>query len=236
LYLQIDAHPDTRPQYRWHLDCSSFAGRLIELPGLLEVHVLGRYLECTKPADYEGPYVDKLGYYKADLFAKLHQYLVGPSPLADLYLPYLAEAHASAKRSPSIRAVAKRRLAPPGGGREVDALSVHWRTLAELDEGAWPDAEVYLSIDLDVARARPVTDWRRGGGMVDGRPVFADNQGDMEWDALLALIARIGAARRVVGADVCGLVERFDWLPEELRADSIAAVAEVHAALVAIMD
>jgi arginase family enzyme len=90
-----------------------------------------------------------------------------------------------------------RRIADGPGHRWTDGF-VHWRNLAErsLDEatreviGEIPTDAVWISIDKDVLPEETVlTNW---------------DQGRMPLDALLGFVAAIGAARRVIGADICG--------------------------------
>jgi arginase family enzyme len=90
-----------------------------------------------------------------------------------------------------------RRIADGSGHRWADGF-IHWRNLAErsLDEatreviGEIPTDAVWISIDKDVLPEETVlTNW---------------DQGRMPLDALLGFIAAIGAARRVIGADICG--------------------------------
>lgn len=225
-YLQIDAHPDIQAPFRWQASCASFVSRLVENPGIASIHLLGQHLPCLLEPDYPMPCFDRLDHIRADFFGRVHQYQVAESGLEYAYFPFSPEALAAAKRNPAVRRAAKRKL-PPRPHREGPALTVRWRTLDELDLAAMPPRPAYLSIDLDVARARPVTDWRRG----DDPARFTGNQGAMEWSTLLELIRDIGRSLRVIGSDFCGLTEGLERLDAEERADSLEAIVEVYDAL-----
>lgn len=226
LYVQIDAHPDIQAPFRWQVTCASFVSRLIENPGIESIYLLGQHLPCLKEPDYPMPCFDRLDHLRANYFARVHQYQVFESGLGYAYFPFSKDALASARRSPSVRRATKEKL-PAREHATGPALVVKWRTLDELAFGALPERPVYLSIDLDVAKSRPVTDWRRGGDP----SLLTDNQGEMEWPGLLELIRTIGRHRRIVGADFCGLTEGWDRLPEAAREDSLEAIVELYDAL-----
>jgi arginase family enzyme len=89
------------------------------------------------------------------------------------------------------------RIADGPGHRWADGF-VHWRNLAERSLGeaihdviaGIPTDAVWISIDKDVLPEDTVlTNW---------------DQGRMPLEALLGFVGAIGAARRVIGADVCG--------------------------------
>ncbi|MBI4816336.1 MAG: hypothetical protein HY791_08760 [Deltaproteobacteria bacterium] len=224
LYIQIDAHPDTRPMFRWIVDCTSFVGRVLENKRVRSVYLLGQYPDAITDPGQRGPVMDKLGYFRCDYFAKFNQYLVGPSAKSERYSPVFPEAEAAARRNPAIRRVRKARSTP-----ENPTLLIDWHTLADFRPEDLPNLPVYLTIDLDVVRDRPVTDWRRKADREDG--VITPNQGDMSFSTLVALVESIGRNRKIIGADFCGLLQRTTWLRDERLEDSLAAVAETHAAL-----
>lgn len=229
-YFQIDAHPDIQAPFRWQVSCASFVSRLIEHPKLASIHLLGQHLPCLLEPDYPVPCFDRLDHIRADFFARVHAYQVRESGLDFAYFPFSAEALASARANPSIRQARRKKL-PARPDQAGPALTVRWRTLLELDLSALPARPAYLSIDLDVARARPVTDWRRGRDP----SVLSENQGAMEWDELLRLIGEVGRSADLIGADFCGLTEGFDRLPPAAKADSLAAIGEIYDALTAAL-
>ncbi|MBI2377521.1 MAG: hypothetical protein HYV07_26200 [Deltaproteobacteria bacterium] len=228
-YVQIDAHPDTRPMFRWFVDCTSFVGRVLENKRVRSVHLLGQFPECITDPGQKGPIADRLTYFRCDYFAKFHQYVAGQNPRTERYSPSYPEIEASARRNPAIRRLRKTRTKSPEG-ELVDGLLVDWLGLEAFDAETLPDLPVYLTVDLDVAKDRPVTDWRRKAQKGDGK--LTPNQGEIPFAEMIALIEAIGRKRRIIGADVCGLIERTTWLSDPILEDSLEAVAETHAALV----
>lgn len=226
LYLQIDAHPDVQTPFRWQATCASFVGRILENPAIASVYLLGQYLPCLKEADYPVPCLDHLDHFRCDYFSRLHQYQVSGSDLEHAYFPFSAEALHSARQNPAVKKASRKRL-PARKEANGTALLVRWRGLEDLDLSALPELPVYLTVDLDVARTRPVTDWRRG----TDASVVTENQGDMEWGVLLELIRDIGRHRRIIGADFCGLTEGLTALETAEREDSLEAIVELYDAL-----
>ena len=91
---------------------------------------------------------------------------------------------------------------------------------------------MYLTVDLDICKNRPVTDWRLAQGKAGANEWgVADNQGIVEWSPVLDLIRSIGNARTIRGADFCGLTEQLRWLNDAARDQSLEAIADVYAAL-----
>ncbi|MEO6967281.1 MAG: hypothetical protein ABI132_02335 [Rhodanobacteraceae bacterium] len=91
----------------------------------------------------------------------------------------------------------RRRIAD-GPGHEWRDGALHWRNLAERQSGeaaqailqAIPTEAVWITLDKDVLpEDEALTNW---------------NQGRMPLSEVLALIGAVGAAKRVIGADVCG--------------------------------
>lgn len=91
----------------------------------------------------------------------------------------------------------KRRIAD-GPGHEWRGGALHWRNLAERQPGeaagailqAIPTEAVWITLDKDVlSDQEALTNW---------------DQGRMPLSAVLELIGAVGAAKRAIGADVCG--------------------------------
>ncbi|MBI4818045.1 MAG: hypothetical protein HY791_17415 [Deltaproteobacteria bacterium] len=235
-YVQIDAHPDLGPPGP-QVTCGSFVGELLTEPRIDTVTLLGQYPPCVLAEHYPTVYTDHLGEFGSEYFRKLRKYLVEPSDLAEVYWPFRSRDLELARANPSVRDARVVRRAPPKirnphttpAPPPEPTLVVDWRTVDELmvDEltaDSVAEGPLYLSIDLDVARTRPITDWKR--------EETTENQGNMEWPALIELIRRIARTRRVVAADVCGLTSDFESLPVSLRTDSLHAVGEVIEELV----
>ena len=90
----------------------------------------------------------------------------------------------------------------PGGAETVSIAGREWPTIEAIGEGAFleflptriPTTDVYVTIDKDVLRAADAgTNW---------------DQGRTSLTFLKAMLTRIGAHHRVIGADVVG-----DWSP-----------------------
>jgi hypothetical protein len=231
VYIQIDAHPDSGLPFRWHITCGTFLGRILENPRVAEVYLLGQNPPCIKDKDYPMPCIDRLDYYRCDYFGKFHQYLVGPSDLGEAYFPLKKGYLSAAKKNKAVRRAKEAEL-PPRKGVQGPGFVVDWRTVEEFRPDDLPELPVYLTIDLDVSRSRPITDWRRP---TEDAAIVADNQGEMEWGVLLALVEKIGANRQIAGADVCGFLERFDLLSAAQLEDSLGALGEIYDAMARAM-
>jgi hypothetical protein len=57
----------------------------------------------------------------------------------------------------------------------------------------------------------------------------------MEWPDLLDLVARIGGARKIAAADICGLTRGAAALPAPAKVMSLDAMAEIYEAVRAAM-
>lgn len=259
-YVHIDAHPDKDTFFRWKLDCASFVGGLIEHPRVDEGVLLG-INPLPELVDLPGIiFGNELSYYRCSYFERLRCYTARPSDIDEAHLRYTRADGVSARRNASVlKASAAPLRANPK--RHKRGLLVRWRDLTAFDPSSIRCDRIYLSVDLDVLRDAVVTDWRRKsadavtprrglslsdvlGVPIPGReveaaavvdPVFADNQGELTLAELLALIARIGAARTVIGADICGLTEHFADLPPQRLSSSLDAIVAVYDAIAATL-
>jgi len=240
-YIQIDAHPDKDDTYRWKLDCASFVGRIMEKDEIERVYLLGLYPECLDTHRTGNLVIHNLSYFRVPYMGKLHQYLVGETPLRETMHRLQASTLDDIATNDSVDEYEEFELPPPSDEKKPPKLRdgprpvvrVKWKTLSDFDPvTALPDLPVYLTIDLDVARAKIVTDWRRDPSAHDVTTWgTGDNQGNMEWETLLALVRSIGRARRIAGADFCGLTRDVGLLGEEARASSLEAVREIYSAV-----
>ena len=228
-YVQIDAHPDKETGYRWMIGCASFVGNVMEHPRVRSVHLLGLNQEALQPDDYPTTYTRKFAYYRCAYFEKLHQYLAETDKRPEVFFGVTPEAVAAARANASTRRVQKKALVPPNESDAVPSAAVHWRSLDDFDPELLPDLPVYLTIDLDVCRNKPVTDWKLAEGKAGkNRWGVADNQGVVEWRDLLALVRRIGETRKIGAADFCGLTEDFENLKPKTQKMSLDAVAQIY--------
>lgn len=240
-YIQIDAHPDKDDTYRWKLDCASFVGRVMERDEIERVYLLGLYPECLDTHKTGNLVIHNLSYFRVPYLSKLHQYLVGETVLHETMHRLQPTSVDDASQNESIDTYEELSLPRPGDEKKpaklregpMPALRVQWKTLADFDAVRdLPDLPVYLTIDLDVARAKIVTDWRRDPSSDDVTTWgTGDNQGNMDWDVLLALVRSIGGARRILGADFCGITHTVAALSDDARASSLSAVGEIYQAL-----
>jgi arginase family enzyme len=230
-YLHIDAHTDKDTVFRWKIDCASFVGAILELPDVTEGVLLGvNVLPKTK----ERPVVvigNDVHYYRFDYFTKLRQYYARPMQVQEFHFRYSRADCARARNNPSIERARVTPLPPNHQRKERRGLAVQWRDLAAFDPKSVASEIVYISVDLDVLRRDLVTDWRREGP----GGTITDNQGVMTLRQLLALIRRVGRARKVVAADLCGLTERFFELEPAQLERSLETVATVYDALVEVV-
>lgn len=240
-YIQVDAHPDKTERFRWRCECGTFVGRILANPRIDNVHLVGLNLPCLLDAGDTTLYTRHLSYYGCDYFGKLRQYVAAGEDLDELFWHFEEEDLAQARENPSVASVERTEAPPPPAQRSVPAalrdttpepaLRVRWRGLSAFDPEALPDLPVYLSIDLDVSRELPVTDWRERFEQQTNRFGVLDNQGIVEWPEVLELVRRIGAARPVAAADVCGLTEHLDELSDHAREASLTAMEEIYEAL-----
>jgi arginase family enzyme len=231
-YVHVDAHPDKDTRFRWKLDCASFVGAILEIPAVDEGVLLGLHT-ATSQHDLPGLILgSEITYYRCEVFAKLRQYLARPDTVGEIVLRASGAHGAAARRNPSVISARVERL-PSNPRRLARGLVVRWRDLTAFDPDSLRGEGVYLSVDLDVLRRGLVTDWRRTGDR--GLAAPADNQGDLSVDELLDLLRAIGRRRRVLGADLCGLTEGVDRLPESAREASLETVAQVYDALVELV-
>ncbi len=231
-YIQIDAHPDKDPGYRWMIGCASFVGKVMEHPRVETVHLLGLYQPALLFEDYHTNYTRKFGYYQCAYFEKLHEYLAERCSKPEVFFDVYPEAVDDARANPSTRRVRTMDEVPPGEDNPVPAMAVHWRALDEFDPTQLPDLPVYLTIDLDVCRNKPVTDWKLAEGKAGkNRWGVADNQGVLPWRDLIKLVRKIGKHRRIEGADVCGLTEELRRIKPKALEMSLGAMLEIYDAM-----
>lgn len=240
-YIQIDAHPDKTERFRWKCECGTFLGRILANPRIDNVHLLGLNLPCLLEKGASELYTRHLAYYGCDYFGKLQQYVAAGSELEEVFWHFEEQDYLHAQANPSVlRAALEERVPPPRrpglpaallDTEPEPALVVSWRSLVDFDVASLPNLPVYLSVDLDVSRETPVTDWRERFEQAENRFGVVDNEGVMDFADVLALIRRIGAAREVAAADVCGLTEHLGALSEEAREMSLVALEEVYEAL-----
>lgn len=224
-YVHVDAHPDKDTRFRWKLDCASFVGAILEIPEVHEGVLLGLN---TSPEQHDLPGLilgNEITYYRCEVFAKLRQYLARPDDVGEVVLRASRHHGVAARRNASVRSARVQRL--PANPRRIDrALVVRWRDLAAFEPDSLRGDAIYLSVDLDVLRRGLVTDWRRTGD--GGITAPSDNQGELEFDELEQLLRRLGRARRVLGADVCGVTEHLAKVPEALQRQSLETVGRVY--------
>jgi arginase family enzyme len=238
-YVQIDAHPDKDDRFRWKCDCASFVGRVLRRPEIENVYLLGINPGCLLDDDRDDRLVTpRLSYYGDRYFEKLREYVIERDDIVEQFFKYNPVHLENARSNPSVASVVEKEDVPPAANPVLDdgvahpCLEVRWKTLADFDADTLPDLPVYLTIDLDVCRDKPVTDWKeRDTNKPDNRWGVPDNQGVMEWSALLELVEKIGAAREVVAADFCGLTKRLGELRDDARAMSLDAMVEIYGAL-----
>lgn len=243
-YVQIDAHPDKDDRFRWRCDCASFVGRVMKNRALDGVWLLGINPPCLQEFDRPGNlFTPRLGYYGEHYFQRLHTYVTAGDDITELFWEYEPRDLEEARRSPSVAEVTERELVPPPTRKTTPAflrddtpkpcLDVRWKTLASFDPARdLPDLPLYVTVDLDVCKDKPTTDWTvRGKDPPKNEWGVVDNQGVMPWEELLALVERLGAARPIAAADFCGLTKNIASLPEPARARSLDGVAEIYDAL-----
>ncbi|MBI2375137.1 MAG: hypothetical protein HYV07_14165 [Deltaproteobacteria bacterium] len=230
VYVQVDAHPDLGPVTA-NVTCGSFVGALLDDERVEQIFLLGQYPPCVLAEHYPTVYTDSLPELSARYFDAVHKYLVEPCPYDEVFWPFDPSHVAAARRNSSVsRALEIDQPPPRPRNRKLQApalpertLVVSWKTLSSFDLRTLRDRPIYLSVDLDVVRDRPVTDWRREDDH--------SNEGNMSWEELLELVDRIGSTRRVMAADVCGLTHEISSLEASTRDDSLAAVGEIFEAL-----
>jgi len=230
-YIHIDAHPDKDTFFRWKIDCASFVGAVLEIPQVEEAVLLGLHFP-PGTVDLPGAVLgNDVHYYRCDYFAKLRQYLARQQDLRELHFRYSRADAARARRNPSVQSARVERLAAVHR-KQTRGLGIRWRSLREFSPASIASERVYLSVDLDVLRRDIATDWLRKRG----QGAFVDNHGVMTLPQLLKMIARISRQHEIVGADLCGLTERFADL-ERARLDrSLETIAAVYDALVVAVD
>ncbi|MFO0723375.1 MAG: hypothetical protein U1E65_06320 [Myxococcota bacterium] len=235
-YLHLDAHPDTGELYRWRYNCASFVGRVLELPQVAEVDLIGINPAVLETEGTGSVYFRNLHYYHCDYFAKLRQWTVEEGPIDETYFGASEDDLRRALKNPAIAKAKMKEVRPPKSETAYPALVVKWRPLSALDPSQLPEAPIYVSVDLDVLKLDLVTDWRKSPRRSAPTPFgVPENQGEMSLPTLLALIAQLGAARPMLGADVCGLTERLGELSPEAQATSIQTTAAVVEALQAAL-
>lgn len=240
-YIQIDAHPDKTERFRWKCECGTFVGRILVHPQVDNIHLLGLNLPCLLEGDETELYTRHLSYYGENYFQKMHQYVAAGTDLREVFWHFEPVDHDQARTNPSVahvstseRPVPPQRANTPAKLRDETphpALEVLWRGLDSFDATKLPPYPVYLSIDLDVSREIPITDWRERFVRADNRLGVVDNEGIMEWADVMRLVHQIGASRTIAAADICGLTEHFHALSDEALEESLVAVDEVVAAL-----
>lgn len=247
-YVQIDAHPDKDDRFRWKCDCASFVGRVMKNRALEGVWLLGIYPPCLQEFDRPGHlFTPRLGYYGEHYFERLHTYVAGGDDVTELFWQYQPEDLEEARANPSVAEVLEREEVPPPLRKSTPAflrddtprpcLDVRWKTLADFDPARdLPDLPVYLTVDLDVCKDKPTTDWLvRGREPPKNAWGVTDNQGILSWEELLLLVERIGAARPIAAADFCGLTTKIASIPAAARERSLDGIAEIYEALTRAM-
>jgi arginase family enzyme len=242
-YVQIDAHPDKDDRFRWKCDCASFVGRVMREPQIDSVWLVGINPGCLIDEDRPDRLVTRrVSYYGDRYFTKLREYVTSNEIVEQFYK--FNEVHErTARENPSAASVEVKDDAPPvrnhllDSGEPEPCIEVRWKTVDELDMARdLPDLPVYLTIDLDVSREKPVTDWKeRDKSLPDNRWGVPDNQGVMAWEDVIGLVEQLGESRRVVAADFCGLTKRIDGLRDDARKMSLDAMVEIYAAVTQAM-
>ncbi len=243
-YVQIDAHPDKDDRFRWKCDCASFVGRVMKSRALEGVWLLGIYPPCLEETNRPGHmFTPRLGYYGEHYFRRMHTYVVGGDDVTELFWQFQPEDLEEARANPSVAEVLEREEPPPPLRKSTPAflrddtpqpcLDVRWQTLEHFEPARdLPDLPLYVTVDLDVCKDKPTTDWRvRGREPPKNEWGVVDNQGTMAWQDLLSLIERIGAARQIAAADFCGLTKDIGSIPDAARERSLDGVAEIYQAL-----
>lgn len=230
-YVHIDAHPDKDTYFRWKLDCASFVGAIAEIPEVQETILLGLHVT---PDLYDMPGLilgNDINYYRFDYFAKLRQYHARAIELGEAHFRYTRHDGVVARRNASVMSARSLRL-PKNAKKKDRGLVVQWRDLSAFEPASIAADQVYISVDLDVLRNDVVTDWRRYGDQSQGP---TDNQGDLRLEELLQLIARIGANKPVIGADICGLTQDYAQLDPALLQHSMESIGQVYDALIGLL-
>ncbi len=240
-FVQIDAHPDKDDTFRWKIDCYNFVGRIMENDRTHRVVLLGMNPENLDFVERGRVLIENAYYYRCEYFEKLHQWVVPPRrDIVETFWKVMPHTVDVARGNISVDTVTEVRLAPPGDAKKPEvlrdgprpALEVTWKDVAGFSPTMLPDLDVYLTIDLDVAKDAIVTDWRFKPTDDDWMPWgLGDNQGRMPYDDMLALIRRIGRHRRIRGADFCGMTEGLDQLPDGAYESSLIATLDVYDAL-----
>ena len=227
-YVHVDAHPDTGELYRWRYNCASFVGRILESPSVDAAYLLGINPEVLAEETQRTVFFKNLHYYHCDYFAKLRQFTVRGGPIDETYFGPADGDLARAQKNPSVKQARLSEVTPPKHPEPLPALVVKWRALSEFQPSTLPRLPLYLSVDLDVLKGSLVTDWRkspkRSGPTRFGVP---ENQGEMSLETLLELLTKLGEARPLLGADVCGLTHELAALSAEAREESLAANVQV---------
>lgn len=247
-YVQIDAHPDKDDRFRWKCDCASFVGRLMKHPGLVGLWQLGIYPPCLEDTARPGHlFTPRLGYYGENYFRRLHTYVAEGDGVTELFWQFQPDDLTQAEQNPSIAEVRVTEQVPPPLRKGTPAflrdesprpcLEVRWRRLSTFDAARdLPANPIYLSIDLDVCRDKPATDWTlRGRSPPRNTFGVVDNQGVMSWEELIALVQRLGEARPIAAVDFCGLTKRIDELPTAARDRSLDGICELYEVLSEVM-
>lgn len=242
-YMQIDAHPDKDDRFRWKCDCASFVGRVMREPQIDTVWLVGINPGCLIDDDRPDRLVTRrVNYYGDRYFSKLREYVTDNEIVEQFYK--FNDVHLeTAKANPSAASVVVKEDTPPVRNHILDddtpqpCIEVRWKTVAELEmERDLPDLPVYLTIDLDVSREKPVTDWKeRDKSIPDNRWGVPDNQGVMAWEDVLGLVEELGRSRQVVAADFCGLTKKLHHLRDDARQMSMDAMVEIYAAVTEAM-
>lgn len=235
-YVQIDAHPDKDDRFRWKCDCASFVGRIMREPQIESIWLVGINPACLIDDDRPDRLVTRrVGYYGDRYFQKLREYMTS-NDIVEQFFGYNETHLATARENPAIVDLVEKADVLPvrnhvlDDGVDVPCIEVKWKTVAELDmETALPDLPVYLTIDLDVSREVPVTDWReRAKDAPNNQWGVCDNQGVMEWADVLGLIEEVGRTRRIAAVDFCGLTRKLQGLDDAARKMSLDAMVEVY--------
>ena len=244
LYAQVDAHPDKDDTFRWKIDCASFVGKVMEHKRVERAMLLGLNPACMDTPNFGYLVIGRVRYFRCDYFQKLHQYPMD-NEIREVLFDFWDSTIDDAKANESVNEVELIEMAHPAKvnmpaslyeGSER-ALRVQWKTLADFDPTGLPDLPLYLTIDLDVLRSALVTDWRHDPEPdKDVHPWgYGDNQGVMELDTLIELIGRLGRARKIRGADFCGLTRHFHEIHDDAKAMSLECIGKVYDALVEVM-
>lgn len=227
-YVHVDAHPDTGELYRWRYNCASFVGRILESPSVEAAYLLGINPEVLAEETQRTVFFKNLHYYHCDYFGKVRQFTVAGGPIDETYFGPGEGDLGRAKKNPSVKQARLSEVTPPKHAEAFPALVVKWRALSELDPATLPQLPLYISVDLDVLKGALVTDWRKSPKR--SKPTrfgVPENQGEMSLEVLLELLEKLGRARPLLGADVCGLTHELGALSEAARQESVAASVQV---------